>query len=281
MRSPRSRSRRSSSSRTACQPLRGFGSKPARFCRQPLAPHIDLYRDPFVPSERKQLIFAFCGAANRLMMPISCVLQYLPANACDLVLLRDPAKLHYIYGIPPFADSLAALALRLASDFAAEPYRRIVCYGTSMGGFVALQSGLIMRADAGISIGGRFAWHPPRLLREPTQTVPGFDPLCVCNAATATGLVCYHSSNAVDVEDATLLARIVPVQRIAMHETSEHNVILALCDKGQLKEFYDDVFEFSAPRVGLEAGGMKMSAVARVASGARRAVGLASPSGPD
>ena len=138
-----------------------------------------------------------------------------------------------------------------------------------------------MRADAAISIGGRFAWHPPRLLREPTQTVPGFDPLCACNAATATELVCYHSANEVDVEDATLLARIVPVQRIAMHETSEHNVILALCDKGQLKEFYDDVFEFSAPRVGLGAGGMKMSAVARVASGARRAVGLASPSAPD
>jgi hypothetical protein len=55
--------------------------EPPRFCRQPLAPHIDLYRDPFVPSERKQLIFGLCGAANRLMMPISCALQYWPMLA--------------------------------------------------------------------------------------------------------------------------------------------------------------------------------------------------------
>ena len=254
--------------------------EPPHFCRQPLAPHIDLYRDPFVPSERKQLIFGFCGAANRLMMPISCVLQYLPADACDLVLLRDPAKLHYVYGIPPYAGSVASLAVRLRADFAAEPYRRIVCYGTSMGGFVALQCGILMRADAAISIGGRFAWHPPRLLREPTETVPGFDPLCACNAATATKLICYHSANHVDVADATLLARVVPVQRIAMHETSEHNIILALCDQGRLKDFYADVFEFSAARTGLRAAGQTISAVARVAEGAQRAAGLASPPGP-
>ena len=253
--------------------------EPQPFCRQPLAPHIDLYRDPFVPSERKQLIFGFCGAANRLMMPISCVLQYLPADACELVLLRDPAKLHYIYGIPPHAGSLADLALRLSAAFAAEPYRRRVCYGTSMGGFVALQCGILMRADAAISIGGRFAWHPPRLQREPTETVPGFDPLCACNAATATELVCYHSANEVDVEDATQLAHVVPVQRIAMHETSEHNIILALGDKGRLKDFYADVFEFSGARTGLGAAGKMLSAVARVAPGTGRAAGLASPPG--
>jgi len=147
-------------------------AEPPRFCRQPLAPHIDLYRDPFVPSERKQLIFGFCGAANRLMMPISCVLQYLSADTCDLVLLRDPAKLHYVYGIPPYAGSVASLAVRLRADFAAEPYRRIVCYGTSMGGFVALQCGILMRADAAISIGGRFAWHPPRLLANRLRPFP-------------------------------------------------------------------------------------------------------------
>ncbi len=65
-----------------------------------------------------------------------------------------------------------------------------------------------------------------------------------------------------------------------MHETSEHNIILALCDKGRLKDFYADVFEFSAARTGLGAAGKTMSAVARVAPGAERAAGLASPPGP-
>ena len=253
--------------------------EPPRFCRQPLAPHIDLYRDPFVPSERKQLIFGFCGAANRLMMPISCVLQYLPADACDLVLLRDPAKLQYIYGIPPYAGSLASLAVRLRADFAAEPYRRIVCYGTSMGGFVALQCGILMRADAAISIGGRFAWHPPRLLREPTETVPGFDPLCACNAATATELVCYHSANQVDVADATLLAPPCrAAHRHARNLRAQHHS--RLVRPGPAQDFYADVFEFSAARTGLRAAGQTISAVARVAEGAQRAAGLASPPGP-
>ena len=118
-------------------------------------------------------------------------------------------------------------------------------------------------------------------LREPTQTVPGFDPLCACNAATATELVCYHSANAVDVEDVTLLARIVPVQRVAMHATSEHNIVLALSDKGRLKDFYADVFEFSGPRTG-SSSGQANDAVRRraVSPGAQRAAGLASPPGP-
>jgi hypothetical protein len=229
--------------------LSGFaGSEPQPFCRQPVAPHVDLYRDPFVASERKQLIIGFCGAANRLMMPVSCVLQFLPADACDLLLLRDPAKLHYIFGIPPYASSLADLARRLAADFFGEGYRRRVCYGTSMGGFVALQCGLLLEADAAISVGGRFAWHPPRLLRELGETVQGFDPLCACYFDTPTDLICYHSGNQVDAEDATLLARMMPVRRIAMPETSEHNILLVLRDKGLLKDFYDGVFGFSGPR---------------------------------
>jgi hypothetical protein len=258
--------------------LGGFDSAPPQpFCRQPLAPHIDLYRDPFVPPERKLLIFGFCGAANRLMMPISCVLQYWPADACDLVLLRDPAKLCYIFGIPPYAASLAALAQRLASEFAAEDYRRLVCYGTSMGGFVALQCGVLMQADAAISIGGRYAWHPPRLRREPTEPVPAFDPLCACNASTSTELVCYHSANPLDVQDATALACVMPVRRVALSETSEHNFLLVLRERGQLGEFYDRVFEFSGPRAGRKFTGH----VAAFASpGAQRMGGLASPPAP-
>jgi hypothetical protein len=117
-----------------------------------------------------------------------------------------------------------------------------------MGGFVALQCGLLLEADAAISVGGRFAWHPPRLLREPAETVQGFDPLCACYLNTPTDLVCYHSANQVDVEDATLLASVMPVRRIAMPETSEHNILLVLRDKGLLENFYDRVFEFSGAK---------------------------------
>lgn len=261
--------------------LGGFNTgEPQRFCRQPLAPHIDLYRDPFVPCERKQLIVGFCGAASRLMMPISCVLQYMPGDGCDLVLLRDPAKLHYIYGIPPYADSLAALARRLTAEFAAENYRRTVCYGTSMGGFVALQCGILLKADAAVSVGGRFPWHPPRLLREPTQPVIAFDPLCACNASTRTELVCYHGAHPMDVEDATLLARIMPVKRISLPETSEHNIILALCDKGRLGDFYETVFEFSGPGAGLLPQGKMTAAPQSISPPAPPSASLASPPSP-
>ena len=238
--------------------LRRRASRSA-FCRQPVAPHVDLYRDPFVAPERKQLIIGFCGAANRLMMPISCVLQYLPADACDLLLLRDPAKLHYIFGIPPYAveprQPRAAAAPRISS---ARATGGRVCYGTSMGGFVALQCGLLLR-------GGRrhLGRRPLRLAsaaavaRAGQRPCPASTRFAPATLDTATELVCYHSANQVDVADATLLARVMPVQphRHARNERAQHHC-WRCATKGRLKDFYDDVFEFSA--------------AARVSSGGRR-----------
>jgi hypothetical protein len=226
-----------------------FGdAEPQRFCRQPLAPNIDVYRDPFVASDHKRLILGFCGGADRLMMPIACVLQYLPSDLCDLVVLRDPTWQHYLKGIPPYAHSLPDLVRRIAADIGAETYWRIYCYGASMGAFSALRCGILQKAHGAISLGGRFHWQPLRPRYKSDRMLPAFDPLCDCNSGTTTELFCvYAAENARDVENAKHLSRILPVKHIAISDTSEHNVIVALWTKGELKAFYDRMFALHEP----------------------------------
>jgi hypothetical protein len=218
--------------------------EPQRFHAEVLAPNIYLYRDPSVASEWKRLIVGFCGNANRLMLPIACVLQHLPADLCDLMVLRAPTWSHYAKGIPPYAGSMPELISRITADVGAESYWRRYCYGTSMGGFAALRYGLLWQADRAISIGGSFAWHPRRLLDEPDAALPSFDPLCACQANGATALFCaYGAENSKDQEEASRLSAILPVNLMAIPDLSDHNIIKIQAVNGSLSAFFQDIFE--------------------------------------
>jgi hypothetical protein len=223
----------------------GFGAAPTqRFCREPVASSIDLYRDASVPSDRKRLILAFCGAADRLMMPIPCVLQSLPSDLCDVAILHDCSREHYTSGIPPYASSFVELVMKLIADLAVDRYGDVCCYGTSMGGFVALRCGVLI-GSAAISVGGRFIWHPTRLLEGGSAVLPAFDILCDCNASTPVSLIaCYNAAVETDKKDAELLARIVPTRLIPIAVGSTHNVIVELWKQGQLDGFYNRLFGF-------------------------------------
>jgi hypothetical protein len=193
--------------------------EPQRFHAEVLAPNIYLYRDPSVASEWKRLIVGFCGNANRLMLPIACVLQHLPAG------------------------SMPELISRITADVGAESYWRRYCYGTSMGGFAALRYGLLWQADRAISIGGSFAWHPRRLLDEPDAALPSFDPLCACQANGATALFCaYGAENSKDQEEASRLSAILPVNLMAIPDLSDHNIIKIQAVNGLLSAFFQDIF---------------------------------------
>jgi hypothetical protein len=217
---------------------------PQRFLRWSLAPDIDVYRDPSVPTDRKPLILGFCGGADRLMMPIPCVLQYLPSDLCDLVLLRDSSHQHYLNGISSYASSFHELVRKLAADLSVDLYRRTCCYGTSMGGFSALRRGILLRSDSAVSVGGGFPWHPSRLLRRNERALSSFDPLCRCNAATSVSLYCcYGAGHPHDPARNEYLSRILPIHRIAV-DTTSHNVIVELWRLGALQAFYARVFAF-------------------------------------
>jgi hypothetical protein len=222
-------------------------SEPQRFCREPVATDIDIYRDPVVPSGQKILIAAFCGAGNRLMMPIPCTLQHLPSDVCDMLLVRDRSARSYTQGVADYAPNFLALVQKLATDVGFANYRKVFCYGTSMGAFPALRCGILLKADGAISVGGRFLWHPVRLLKN-EGVRPVFDPLCDCNSGTTTSLVCCYTS--ADVWAADQLASILPVQRYAISSSDNHNVIIELWQRGELKDFYERIFQLYGGRGG-------------------------------
>jgi len=62
---------------------------PMRYRRREIAANIDLYDDADIARSAKRLIIGFCGTAQRLLMPVASVLQLLPSQECDLLVLRD------------------------------------------------------------------------------------------------------------------------------------------------------------------------------------------------
>jgi hypothetical protein len=227
----------------------GFASaEPQRYLRETVRDDVDLYRDPAGPVTEKRLIIAFCGRADRLMLPVSCVLQFLPSRLCDVVVLRDRTGGHYLNGIPSCGSSLLDLARFLEAEFRPRDYFRAYCYGTSAGGFAALRSGILLRADRAISVGGQFPWHTQRLLDPSEARIPAFELLCDCLSDHGTPLYCaYGMESEPDRDSVVRLSKTCRVNRIAFPGIDDHNLIAALLKSGQLRAFYDFIFELDAP----------------------------------
>jgi hypothetical protein len=220
---------------------------PMRYRRNAISANIDLYSDPDAPPSGKRLIIGFCGTAQRLLMPVASMLQLLPGQECDLVVLRDPTLRHFMAGVASYADSFSGLLKSLAADLSVHEYRRLYCYGTCMGGFAALRAGLLLRAQRSISVSGVFPWHVRRLLEEPDKELPAFDPLCDCYRGYASPLVCaYSMSHERDREHAARLSRIIPAEHLAAPGMSAHNLVEKLAQRNALRMFFELVFDLPA-----------------------------------
>lgn len=126
--------------------------------REELAPGATLYRG--APSADRLLI-VFCGTAGRPMLPVAVFLQFIPEDAFDVLVLKDPTGKAYTAGIQGLGDDLR-IGLDLLSEKAAfGRYRQIRTLGTSAGGAAALYAGVLLRVDVALSFGGRH----PRLSR--------------------------------------------------------------------------------------------------------------------
>jgi hypothetical protein len=224
--------------------MRHAGGRPQRYRRRIVSADVNHFADQTVPVSGKALIIGFSGNADRLMLPIGCVLQFLPSRRFDVVVLRDTQHAHYLNGVGDYAPTLNGLAERLRADFKPKRYDRVYCFGTSMGGFGALRCGVLIKADRAISVGGRYHWHIRRLLGENEIALSAFDPLCDCFVRSRTELVCaYSEGNNEDRVDADRLAAILPVGRIAFPEASHHNLIAVLLKANRLKPFFDEIFD--------------------------------------
>jgi hypothetical protein len=224
--------------------MRYAGGRPQRYRRRIVSADVSYFADPTVPISGKALIIGFSGNADRLMLPIGCVLQVLPSQRFDVVVLRDTQHAYYLNGVGDYAPTLNDLAERLAADFRLKKYDRVYCFGTSMGGFGALRCGALIRAHRAISVGGRWHWHIRRLLDENETAMSAFDPLCTCFVQSRTELVCaYSEGNNDDRLGADRLAAILPIGRIAFPEVTDHNLIATLLKTNRLKPFFDEIFD--------------------------------------
>lgn len=224
--------------------MAGLGdAPPQRYLRQALHPHLTMFADPAAPRARKRLIIGFTGARGRLMLPAAAILQRLPSERYDLALIEDVSRDNFLNGIEGYAGNTLDLAKALVRDLDPRAYIRTFCCGVSLGGFAALRAAIVIRADRGISVGGRFPWHPHRLRVKAGKTVPAFDPLCDCNREFQGELISVYSDNETDRNHAERLAATLDVNSIPIRQTADHNVFHALLQRGELDALFGRLFD--------------------------------------
>ena len=204
----------------AIAPLFRSGQNPVAYIREAWSEDASYYTSR---SGAERLIVAFTPPGGRLGVPISYFLQMLRDDVFDVVVLRDPSKLHYTQGIRELGGFLESM--RRIEDFAgAKGYQQILTFGTSLGGLPALRAGRLLKAHRAISMGGRYPWHPGRLMRN-EKSVQAFDLLCACASPSPTELVVVCGrGNEADKGAFDLLQRTFPECTAVMVDIEHHNV---------------------------------------------------------
>ncbi len=172
----------------AIAPLLKDGESPAAYRREAWSEDATYYTSG---NGAGRLIVAFTHPGGRLGVPISSFLQMLRDDVYDVILLRDSSELQYTHGIQGLGTFLETL--KRIEDFAdSKGFQQIITFGSSMGGYPALRAGRLLKARRAISVGGRYAWHPGRLMRN-ERSVQAFDLLCACASPSPTELVAVYS----------------------------------------------------------------------------------------
>jgi len=205
----------------AIAPLLRSGQRPVGYVREVWSEDASYYTSR---KGAKSLIVAFTAQGLRLGVPISFFLQMLRDDAFDAVVLRDPGQLHYTRGVRGLGGFLESMA-RIRKFAEANGFDQIITFGNSLGGLPALRAGRLLGARRAFSIGGRYPWHPGRLLRGETP-VPAFDPLCACASRSPTQLVSvYARGNEIDANANARLKRTFPECEEIAIDIGEHGII--------------------------------------------------------
>jgi len=180
---------------------------------------------------------------NRLMLPLSALLQRIPARRFDVVLLRDPDQCGFLRGIRGYGDDLAAVVGRLKREIPLVSYATVRCLGVSAGGAAALYAGEMIGASRAVCIGGGHPLRAPELLK--ARGLDGHELDRVRGApssAAPTSMACYFAEDYPrDRANARSLRDVFPAARtVAIPEIAAHNVLFELLKRGQLRRFLED-----------------------------------------
>lgn len=208
--------------------------------RQSLTPHIDLYRGGEGDRQRRTLIVGFAGNYMRLMLPTWNILVNLDHQLYDLLLLGDPARRHFVAGVPGLGGDLQALARSLAVQ--AEGYGRTVALGTSAGGLAAIAVAQLNGWDGAVAVGADRPSAHPEIAAILRKSASGAGRTRLCYGAGQS------RDSAAAQETAAILgdAALEPYPGIR-----QHNLLLHLMRRRRLRTAFDRWFvaASSAPLV--------------------------------
>ncbi|WP_198373315.1 hypothetical protein [Roseomonas rosulenta] len=213
------------------------------FRRRALTPHISFHEGAAPAGAPRILVVAFTGVAQRMMLPLAPFLQSLPAERCDVVVLRDPYRHAFLGGVPGYAADLPALAERLAADLPMARYADMCCIGVSSGGTAALAFGPWLGARLALSLGGM---HPSGMgLRAAGSQIDrfAFDRLRAAAPPAATRLVCAHGEDFPrDAVRNRLLAMTVPGSEVlVLRGVGLHGAVAGLFQRNALARFMEEI----------------------------------------
>lgn len=218
----------------------GLLGRTSRYQRTEISPGVNFYSSG---RGAKTLVVGFGTTRGRLSMPVSLVLEALDDRRYDLLLLSDLSKCHFDHGIDGYAATLPELMQRVYDFAGARGYGCVITFGTSMGGFPALRGGDLLGADRSISVGGRFPWHPVRLIKE-QQSVKAFELLCDCRSPFRSPFYVLHSrGHPEDPRHAEMLKKMAPACRVIVFPGKQHAVHNTMRQKGKLSAFFSEMLD--------------------------------------
>jgi hypothetical protein len=193
------------------------------FQRNRLAPGILHYRGQ---SRGRTLVVGFCGKAGLLFLPIPAILQFFKAGDCDVLVVRDAAKMSFVRGIAGYADSFPQMIERLRRDLNIAAYEEVRTFGTSGGGGPALAAGVLLNARHAVSFCGHL---PSSSSKYGAHSGSAIMEAIMRGSSLSTGYwAVFGDANAKDTRNALTLQDALGVRLRAVPGVSDHNVIFEL-----------------------------------------------------
>ena len=203
----------------------------------PLHSSAFLYSAP--TTGRKNLVIAFCGKGQSLMMPVALFLQFFSEQDFDVVVLRDFPPSGFTEGIADFGESVRSVLSRLDRTIGFARYRSVRTVGTSGGGVASLAAGLILDAASACCVSG----HLPSTS---SRYAGSAGAIALEEVLTTTQSECrlhcvFGAKNPVDKREAEAISKIRPVTLVPIDGCHDHTVLFYLFENGRLTSFLDQV----------------------------------------
>lgn len=154
--------RRRASMRREFETTIAAAANPLAWVREEVGTNADLFHAPRIgASAGKTLVVGFSSRAMRLTAPTYHILCALDPAECELLVLRDPSRRHYLFGIPGVGETIEAAARWLATYATERGNARVVALGTSAGAIPAICTAIINRWPRVLAAGAdRPSQHP-------------------------------------------------------------------------------------------------------------------------